>query len=76
MWAGRQLNGMARHCPTLASLAWTALVAACLVLPATAVPMTWNSVTTIDPLAVCNDGSPAGYYFRAGTNEGVDKCVP
>ena len=66
---------MARPCTRLASLTWVFLAAACVVFPAAAVPLTWNSVTTVDPLAVCNDGSPAGYYFRAGTDDAVDKCV-
>ena len=26
-------------------------------------------VNTFDPLAVCNDGSPAGYYWQAATTQ-------
>ena len=30
--------------------------------------------TAMFPNALCNDGSPAGYYFRKGTSE-TDWCV-
>ena len=29
---------------------------------------------TIDALAVCNDGTPAFYYFNGGVGTGSDKC--
>jgi hypothetical protein len=38
--------------------------------------LTLNWLTAIDPLAVCNDGSPAGYYFAPGTGDaGARACL-
>ena len=42
---------------------------------AAAEPMKWYPVTTTDPLAVCNDGSPAGYYHRPSSLPSQGKCV-
>jgi hypothetical protein len=34
--------------------------------------LTLTSLTDVDHDAVCNDGSPAGYYFAPGTGEGAN----
>ena len=31
------------------------------------------NLTSVNPLAVCNDGSPGFYYFRQGTGTGATK---
>jgi hypothetical protein len=49
-----------------------ALVALAALLPAAqcGAPTMWlQPLVDIDPLAVCNDGSPAGYYFIEGTTQ-------
>ena len=33
--------------------------------------MFMHSLMTVDPLAVCNDGSPAAYYYAAGSGTGA-----
>ena len=37
--------------------------------------MTLNSLAAVDPMAVCNDGSPAGYYFSPGAAESTTFLV-
>jgi len=44
-----------------------ALVSALTVARAATLTLELLSLTTY-PLAVCNDGTPAGYHFKAGTN--------
>lgn len=34
--------------------------------------MTENSLAHVDQLAVCNDGSPAAYYFAPGSGDGAN----
>lgn len=60
--------------PKRARLASAALLVAALaaVLPGArgGAPLMWlQGVVDIDPLAVCNDGSPSGYYFVPGTTQ-------
>ena len=33
--------------------------------------MYMHSLLDVDPMAVCNDGSPAAYYYAAGTGSGA-----
>ncbi len=33
------------------------------------------TVAHIDPLAICNDGSPGAYYHRPGTEDGSTRCL-
>lgn len=35
-----------------------------------------TNLTLVDPLALCNDGSPGYFYFRPGTGNGTNKCAP
>ena len=60
--------------PKRARLASAALLVAALaaLLPGArgGAPLMWlQGVLDIDPLAVCNDGSPAGFYFVPGTTQ-------
>ena len=59
----------------MALVVWTLAALLCLALPASAEPMKWCPVTATDSLAVCNDGSPAGYYYRPGSGTTANKCV-
>jgi hypothetical protein len=34
--------------------------------------MYMNSLANVDPLAVCNDGSPAAYFFAPGSGDGAN----
>ena len=60
---------MPNSCSTAALLG---AIGSLVVVDAASVALTRVSLAERDPLAVCNDGTPASYYFHAAPNATAD----